>query len=78
MSNQATFQKSEQGWIIEIPDEFAENIGIEKNSIGLLGYKDGKIVVEILPPPSEKIKDISNRLGEKYKDFFAEMKRIGD
>ncbi len=78
MNNQTTIQKSEIGWIIELPDEFAESIGVEKNSIGLLGCKAGKIEVEILPPPSEKIVEISNRLGEKYKDFFAEIKRIGD
>ncbi|MEO8074246.1 MAG: hypothetical protein ABI686_13485 [Acidobacteriota bacterium] len=78
MNNQTTIKKSQIGWIIEIPDEFAEKVGIEKNSIGLLEYKDGKIDVEILPPPSEKIEEISNRLGGKYKEFFAEMKRIGD
>ena len=77
MSEKAAFQKTDKGWIIELPDEFAEAIGVEKNSIGLLGYKDGKVEVEILPP-SEKIKEISERLGEKYKDFFEEIKRLGD
>lgn len=78
MSEQATIEKTDQGWIIELPDEFAENIGVEKKSIGLLGYKNGKIEVEILPPPSPEIEEISKRLGEKYKDYFAEIKRIGD
>lgn len=73
-----TIKQTEMGWIIEIPDDFAESVGIEKESIGLLQYKNGKIEVEILPPPSPKIKEISERLGEKYKDFFAEMKRLGD
>jgi hypothetical protein len=78
MSNQAIIEKSEQGWIVEFPDEFAEAIGVEKNSIGLLEYKNGKIEVEVLPPPSMEIQEISERLGKKYKDFFAEMKRLGD
>ncbi len=78
MNNQATIQKSGQQWILELPDEFAESIGIEKNSIGLLGYKDGKIEVEILPPPSPELGKSVDRLAEKYKDFFLEMKKIGD
>ncbi len=78
MSEQATIEKTEQGWIIEFPDEFAESIGVDKNSIGILEYKNGKVEIEVLPPVSQEIRDISERLGEKYKDFFAEMKRLGD
>ena len=51
MSEQAIIEKNEKGWIIEFPDEFAESIGVEKKSIGLLGYSNGKVEVEILPPP---------------------------
>ena len=76
--NKSIILKSEQDWIIEIPDDFAETIGIEKNSMGLLQFKDGKIEVEILPSPSPQIKEISQRLGEKYRDYFAEMKQLGD
>lgn len=65
MSEQAVIKKTEQGWIIELPDEFVENIGVEKHSIGLLGYKDGKIEVEILPPPSLELKKSVTRLAEK-------------
>lgn len=78
MNHSPTIQKTDQGWIIEIPDDFADAVGIEKNSIGLLQARNGRIEVEILPPPSKKIEEISERLGEKYKDFFAEMKRLGD
>lgn len=78
MNEQAVIEKTEQGWIIEFPDEFAELIGVEKNSIGLLGYKNGKIEIEVLPPPSEEIQEISERIFNKYKDAFEEMKRLGD
>ncbi|MCY7347499.1 MAG: hypothetical protein LH614_14945 [Pyrinomonadaceae bacterium] len=78
MNNQITIQKSEKGWILELPDEFAESIGVEKNSIGLLGYKDGKIEVEVLPPPSPELKESVDRIFNKYKDAFEEMKRLGD
>ena len=66
MNNQTTIQKSEKGWIIELPDEFAESIGVEKNSIGLLGYKDGKIKVEVLPPPPPELEKSVNRIFGKY------------
>jgi hypothetical protein len=77
MSEQAIIQKSEIGWIIEIPDEFAEKVGIEKNSIGLLGCRDGKIEVEILPPGSAELEKSVDRILVKYKDAFEEMKRLG-
>ena len=66
------------GWIIEIPDEFADAIGVEKKSIGLLGYKDGKVEVEILPPPTVDLEKSIDRILDKYQDAFAEMKRLGD
>ena len=78
MNNQMIIQKSAKGWILELPDEFAESIGVEKNSIGLLGYKDGKIEVEILPPPSPELEKSIDRIFDKYKDAFEEMKRLGD
>ncbi|MDQ3132761.1 MAG: hypothetical protein M3Q99_18580 [Acidobacteriota bacterium] len=78
MNNQTVIQKSEKGWIIELPDEFAESIGVEKNSIGLLGYKDGKIEVEIFPPPSPELEKSIDRILDKYKEAFEEMKRLGD
>ncbi len=78
MNNQVTIQKSEKGWIIEFPDEFAETIGVEKNSIGVLGYKDGKIEVEVLPPASPELEKSVDRIFNKYRDAFEEMKRLGD
>jgi hypothetical protein len=78
MNNQTIIQKSDKGWIIELPDEFAESIGVEKNSIGLLGYKNGKIEVEVLPPPSPELEKSVDRIFNKYKDAFEEMKRLSD
>jgi hypothetical protein len=78
MNNQTIIQKPGKGWIIELPDEFAESIGIERNSIGLLGYKNGKIEVEVLPPPSPELEKSVDRIFNKYKEAFEEMKRLGD
>lgn len=73
-----TIQKSERGWIIELPDDFAEEIGVEKGSIAVLYGGNGKVETEIIEPPSQNIKDISKRISEKYKEAFEEMKRLGD
>jgi len=31
MNNQKTIQKSEKSWIIELPDEFAESICVQRS-----------------------------------------------
>lgn len=76
--NAITLQKSEKGWIIELPDDFTAEIGVTRNSIGLLQVSDGRIEVEVLPPPSPEMEKSVERIYDKYKEAFAEMKRIGD
>lgn len=71
-------EKSERGWIIELPDDFSQELGVEPESIGLLQVKNGKVEVEILPPPNKELSEASERIFNKYKDSFAEMKRLGD
>ena len=73
-----TLQKSDKGWIIELPDDFAEEIGVEKGSIAVLYGGNGKIESEIIKPPSPELERAVERIHEKYKDAFAEMKRLGD
>ncbi len=73
-----TLQKADRGWIIELPDDFTETLGVEKGSIAVLYAGKGIIETDIIPPPSEKLKDISKRIAEKYKEAFEEMKRLGD
>ena len=76
--NALTIQKSERGWIIELPDDFAEEIGVEKGSIAILYGGGGKIESEIIKPPAPELERAIDRIHEKYKDAFAEMKRLGD
>ena len=70
--------KTEQGWVVEIPFEIAGSLGVVEGSIVALHAKDGSLEVEILPPPSPELVKSSRRIFEKYKDAFAEMKRLGD
>ena len=71
-------QKTDKGWLIELPDEFTSEIGVSRNSIGLLQVNDGRIEVEIFPPPTPELDKTVDRIHEKYQDAFAEMKRVGD
>ncbi len=71
-------QKSERGWIIELPDDFAEALGQEKGSIAVMYAREGNIDTEIIPPPRPELQKAIDRIYDKYKDAFAEMKRLGD
>ena len=70
--------KTEQGWVVDIPSEIADSLGVAEGSIVTLQAKDGNLEVEILPPPSPELVKSSRRIFEKYKDAFAEMKGLGD
>ena len=77
MNNVITPQKTENGWIIEIDDDFAAELGVAKGSIALLNARDGRIETEVLSP-SPGLDGRIKRLADKYQDYFQEMKKIGD
>jgi hypothetical protein len=78
MSITTTPQKTNLGWVIEVPHEMAQALGVGEGSLAVLHAKDGSIEVEILPPPSPELEESARRIYEKYKDAFEEMKRLGD
>ena len=78
MSDLLTPQKSDLGWVIEIPAEMAQAMGVAEGSLAVLHTKAGSFEVEILPPPSPELKQSIHRIHDKFKDAFEEMKRLGD
>jgi hypothetical protein len=70
-------QKTGQGWVIDIPSEFAQELGVTEGSMALLPARQGQIEVEILPP-SPELEASVQRVFTKYNDAFEEMKRLGD
>jgi hypothetical protein len=78
MSISLTPEKTDRGWVIEIPTEMAEAMGVANGSLAVLHTKEGTFEVEVLPPPSPELERSVDRIHEKYKDAFAEMKRLGD
>ncbi|ETW94101.1 MAG: hypothetical protein ETSY1_36305 [Candidatus Entotheonella factor] len=71
-------RKTDLGWVIEIPVEMAQAIGVAEGSIAVLHVKDGQLNTEILPPPSPELKTAAQRIHAKHKKAFEEMKRLGD
>jgi len=78
MDSMLTPQKTDQGWVIEVPPEMTHALGVAEGSIAVLHAKAGQIEVEILPPPSSELRKSARRIYEKHKDAFDEMKRRGD
>jgi hypothetical protein len=76
--SELTLQKSDKGWIVELPEEFTQTLGIEKGSIAVLYANEGKIETDLIPPSSQRLRDISRRVADKYRDAFEEIKRLGD
>ena len=78
MSQLITPHKTERGWIVELPPELAAELNLEPGAVAVLYPKDGALETEILPAPSAELKEDFERLFEKHRDTFAELKRLGD
>lgn len=77
MNGTLTPKKTDRGWIVEMPLEMTQALGVPEGSRAVLHAKEGGIEVEILPRASEGTHD-ARRIVDKHKDAFAEMKRLGD
>jgi hypothetical protein len=71
-------RKRELGWVVDVPDEIAQALGVAEGSIAVLHANEGRLDVEILPPPSKQLVESVRRTHEKFKEAFDEMKRLGD
>ena len=78
MSDVLSPQKTGRGWIMGIPAEMAEAMGVEEGSIIVLYPHEGGINYEILPPPSPELKASVRETYAQFKGAFEEMKRLGD
>ncbi len=78
MSGILSPQKTQMGWVLEIPPEMAAALGVQTGSLAVLYPKEGVLETEILPPPSVELRADFERLYEKYRETFEELKRIGD
>ena len=67
-----------KSWVIELPENFTTANSLAPGTKVLLTFKDEKVEAEILPPLSDKLKKISNKILKKRRAAYEELKRIGD
>lgn len=68
-----------KSWVIDLPDDFTDENNLAKDTKVLLTFKENeKVEAEILPPLSDKLKNISEKILKKRKGLYEELKRVSD
>ncbi len=78
MNHIHTPQKTDYGWVIDIPAELIQALGIAEGSQAVLEVQDKRLEVVILPPLSPELLEEIREIYAELKDTFAELKRPGD
>ena len=73
-----TPRKTGQGWVIDIPSDVIQIMGLDEGSIGLLHPRPGGLEVEILPPLSPEQVAEFEAIFEESEALFRELQRRGD
>ena len=67
-----------KSWVIRLPENFTEENGLEKGTQVLLTFKEENVEAEILPPLEEKLAEVTDKILNKRRKVFEELKNIGD
>ena len=67
-----------KSWVIQLPENFTVENNLAVGTQVLLSFKNEKVEAEILPPLSDKLSQIANKIIKKREKVFEELKRIGD
>ncbi len=78
MNSIHTPQKTDQGWVVDIPAELLQALGVAEGSQVVLEVRDQRLEAAILPPPSSELLEEIRETYAELKDTFAELKRHGD
>jgi hypothetical protein len=65
-------------WVVEMTPEMAQAAQVAEGSYLIFQLSEGKVLAEILPPATPEMESFVKHISEKYKEAFAEMKRLGD
>ena len=65
-------------WLVEIPSNILAELGLAQGSRVALTINNGEVSGDVLPPMSDKMREISKRILEKNQEVFEELKRLGD
>ncbi len=64
--------------MVSMTPEMAKEAGVAENSFLIFYLGESVVSAEILPPAIEEMKRSVEESIDKFKDAFAEMKRLGD
>ena len=79
MSHLLTHVKPDNdGWVITMTPEMAHAAGVAEDSMIAFYLSDGAVTAQILPLASPELRADVHRIADKFRDAFAEMKRLGD
>jgi hypothetical protein len=78
MSSPTIPEKTALGWVVDVPNEIARELGVSEGSIAIIHAKDGRLELEILPPPSDQLTESVRQTYEQFEEAFDELKRLGD
>jgi len=79
LENHAKIKVIGKSWVIDLPEDFTSENNLAKDTKVLLTFKENeKVEAEILPPLSEKLKNISEKILKKRSKLYEELKRVGD
>lgn len=78
MSDLLTPQKTGRGWVVAMTPEMTREAGVAEGSYLVFYLNEGHVSAEIFPPATDEMKQSVQESIDKFKDAFAEMKRLGD
>jgi hypothetical protein len=78
MSEMPTIVHTAQGWTVPMLPEMTQIADVPEGSYIVLHLERGGVKAEIIPPATEEMKQSVRESVAKFKDAFAEMKRLGD
>jgi len=58
--------------------EMAREAGVAEGSFLVIYLSQEGVAAEVLPPASDDVKESVRQSIEKFRDAYAEMKRLGD
>ncbi len=67
-----------KSWVIQLPETFTAENNLPNGTQVLLTFKNEAVVAEILPPLSDKLATVADKILKKREKVFEELKQIGD
>ena len=75
MPKALTPTETDNGWVITMTPEMARLASVAEGSQIVFYISEGNVSAEILPPAPPEIDQFVERMVEKHRDAFEEMKR---